>query len=65
MTTIAKSLALAATLLIGLSLQGCLVIGATTAVAGAAVKTTVGVAGAAVDATGHVIGAAGKAVTGN
>ena len=65
MTTVARSLALAATLMIGLSLQGCLVIGATTAVAGAAVKTTVGVAGAAVDATGHVVGAAGRAVTGH
>jgi len=65
MTTLAKSLALTAILGISLSLQGCLIIGATTAVAGAAVKTTVGVAGAAVDATGHVVGAAGRAVTGN
>ena len=64
-TMLAKSLALAGALMIGLSLQGCLVVGATTAVAGAAVKTTVGVAGAAVDATGHVVGAAGRAVTGH
>ena len=65
MPILAKSLAVAAPLLVSLSLQGCLVIGATTAVAGAAVKTTVGVAGAAVDATGHVVGAAGRAVTGH
>jgi hypothetical protein len=65
MTNFAKSMTLAAALAIGLGLQGCMVIGATTAVAGAAAKTTIGVAGAAVNATGQVIGAAGNAVTGH
>ena len=65
MTTAIKSLTVVAVVLAVISLQGCMVVGATAAVAEAAVKTTVGVAGAAVNTTGHVIGAAGKAVTGN
>ncbi len=65
MSTAVKSLTLAGVLLGVLALQGCAVVGAAGAVAGAAASTTVGVAGAVVSTTGHVVGAAGRAVTGN
>ena len=54
MHKVTKPLALAAALVLGLALQGCI-----------AVRAAGAVADTAIDVTGHVIGATGRAVTGH